>query len=100
MQLVVERGSSLLPGSDWHLDWVELVDLNRGHKYRWKCGAWFSGKEGLKKEWTAEKAAAGEQQPLTLIESPAGTHTRVAATRYTTVHLTLSSCAPLRRVIR
>ncbi|PNH12713.1 Lipoxygenase y domain-containing protein 1 [Tetrabaena socialis] len=72
LKLVVERGSSVLPGSDWMLDYVEVVDLDRGHTYRWKCGAWFNGKEGLKKEWSAEKAAAGEQQALELVESPAG----------------------------
>ncbi|KXZ56858.1 hypothetical protein GPECTOR_1g774 [Gonium pectorale] len=71
-RLVVERGSSALPGSDWHLDWLEVVDMTRGHTYRWKCAAWFSTKDGLKKEWTAEKAAAGESQPLELVESPAG----------------------------
>ncbi|KAG2499991.1 hypothetical protein HYH03_002273 [Edaphochlamys debaryana] len=71
-KLVVERGSSLLPGADWHLDWVEVVDMNRGHTYRWKCGAWFNSKEGLRKEWVAEKAAVGSQQPLELIESPGG----------------------------
>lgn len=68
----MERGSTLLPGGDWHLDWVEVVDMNRGHTYRWKCGAWFGSKDGLVKEWNAEKAIAGEKQPLELIESPAG----------------------------
>lgn len=68
----MERGSSVLPGADWHLDWLEVVDMSRGHTYRWKCGTWFSNKEGLKKEWTLEKATAGETQPLQLIESPAG----------------------------
>ncbi|GFR41097.1 hypothetical protein Agub_g1741 [Astrephomene gubernaculifera] len=71
-KFIVERGGSALPGADWSLDWVEVTDMTRGHTYRWKCGAWFSSKDGLKKEWTAEKAAAGERQPLELIESPAG----------------------------
>ncbi|GLC44364.1 hypothetical protein PLESTF_000049800 [Pleodorina starrii] len=71
-KLVVERGSSALPGADWHLDWVEVVDMGRGHTYRWRCGAWFNTKDGLKKEWTLERAVAGEVQPLELIESPAG----------------------------
>ncbi|KAG2450199.1 hypothetical protein HYH02_000301 [Chlamydomonas schloesseri] len=89
-KLVVERGSTLLPGGDWHLDWVEVVDMNRGHTYRWKCGAWFSSKDGLVKEWSAEKAIAGEKQPLELIESPAGVAgaPAVAGDRYRIVTMT------------
>jgi hypothetical protein len=41
---------------------------------RWRTDAWFSSKEGLKKEWSAEKAAAGEKQALELVESPGGAH--------------------------
>lgn len=34
MQIVIERGATLLPGSDWHLQTIEVVDVTRGHTYK------------------------------------------------------------------
>lgn len=67
----MERGPSRLLGGDWHLDWVEAVDVQRGHTYRWRCRQWFSSKEGLKKEWSLDAAKAGQAQPLELETGPA-----------------------------
>ncbi|KAJ9526209.1 hypothetical protein QJQ45_009677 [Haematococcus lacustris] len=78
-QLVVERAASLTFGADWFLDSIQVVDVSRGHTYAWRCGCWFNAKDGCRKEWSAEKAAAGAQQPLELAEAPRGVHPSAGA---------------------
>jgi len=72
LQLVVELQDSITLGSDWHLDWIEVADLLRGHVYKWRCGQWFNAKEGKKKEWSVAGVMQGKQMPLELVEAPAG----------------------------
>jgi hypothetical protein len=69
---VVELQDSITLGSDWHLDWIEVADLLRGHVYKWRCGQWFNAKEGKKKEWSVAGVMQGKQMPLELVEAPAG----------------------------
>ncbi|GFH12272.1 uncharacterized protein HaLaN_07922, partial [Haematococcus lacustris] len=78
-RLVVERAASLTFGADWFLDSIQVVDVSRGHTYAWRCGRWFNAKDGCRKEWSAEKAAAGAQQPLELAEAPRGVHPSAGA---------------------
>lgn len=67
--IMMERGSSMTLGADWHLDTVSVMDINRGHSYSWKCGQWFDSKHGLKKTWSS---SGGANQGLNLIEGPPG----------------------------
>lgn len=59
-------------GADWHLDWIEVTDLTRGHTYKWRCGYWFSKSDGLKKEWSVQAVMQGLPLQLELVEAPAG----------------------------
>lgn len=54
------------------MDFIEVTDMSRGHTYKWSCNEWFDSKQGARKEWTVERAVAGEKQPLTLVEAPGG----------------------------
>lgn len=72
MQLVVERAKTATLGGDWFLDFIEVTDVSRSHTYKWKCGAWFDDKAGLRKEWSVQGQTAGTPQPLMLIEAPGG----------------------------
>uniref|UniRef100_A0A7S3VHN2 PLAT domain-containing protein n=1 Tax=Dunaliella tertiolecta TaxID=3047 RepID=A0A7S3VHN2_DUNTE len=70
-KLVVERGKTFMCGANWNLDMIEVLDVSRGHTYKWACGKWFNDKEGLKKEWHRDRM--GQQpQDLELVEAPAG----------------------------
>jgi hypothetical protein len=72
MQLVIERQESLLPAADWHLDWIEVTDITRGHTFKWRCGSWFSKKDGMKKEWSVDAVLQGIPLQLELVEAPSG----------------------------
>ena len=71
-QLVVELQDSMTLGADWHLDWIEVSDVLRGHTYKWRCGRWFNDKEGKKKEWSAAAVMQGHPLQLELVEAPPG----------------------------
>lgn len=70
LQLVIERGSTLTLGADWHLDHMVLTDESRGHTYKWLCRGWFNSTDGLTKTWNSQDAGAKPQQ-LQLVEAPA-----------------------------
>lgn len=73
LQLVVERGKTFMCGGNWNLDMIEVLDVSRGHKYKWACGRWFNSKEGLKKEWSRDRMSVhAQEQDLELVEEPGG----------------------------
>ncbi|KAG1672531.1 hypothetical protein FOA52_002840, partial [Chlamydomonas sp. UWO 241] len=83
-KLVIECGNQGL-GADWHLDWIEVTDVERGHNYKWRCGHWFDKTEGQVKEWSVEAVMAGQpvsgqKMQLELVEAPAGPEKPVGST--------------------
>eukprot|EP00798_Chlamydomonas_sp_ICE-L_P018431 gene18431-24907_t len=71
-KIVLEMGSTMTLGADWHLDWIEVTDIDRNHTYKWRCGHWFNSKEGTKKEWSVPAVLQGLPMQLTLVEAPGG----------------------------
>ncbi|KAI8462529.1 MAG: hypothetical protein J3K34DRAFT_500007 [Monoraphidium minutum] len=72
-RLVVERGGGPDRALDWHMDHIEVADMDRGLTYKWCCVEWFSARDGLRKEWDAglqPGPGAPTDQALRLVEAP------------------------------
>jgi len=51
LRKVALRKAGGLMSDDWHLDTLDITDVNAGRVYKFECKAWFNKKAGLEKIW-------------------------------------------------
>ena len=70
--IALQLEGNMTAGLDWHLDWISVTDVARGHTYMWRCGRWFNSREGMRKEWSVDSVMSGQPLQLELTQAPAG----------------------------